>query len=209
MKQAALFLIIALAIAPLARATTPPGRSAIEITTGKGYIAPVGEVIKGDAKHIRDTQWIDFKIRPYPGLARWEAIGVQIGAHQSSDFTKTLLCSRIPSIAGRIYCGTAEDEARAGTHASAIYTGVHAEMIELLTKQPQTTLVFLGAGETAVQTITRPRQVLPYGSLEISYRFTQSFEARASIFISLAPTQSAYGETYGMSTPNLTLEYRY
>ena len=211
--------IIALLVFVLAAGSFSPARAAtqtsandplkhqrdmVEVSNGRGFVGQGSDVLGRGPHRMRTTNWVDLKFRPVPNYG-WQAIGIQVGAHQSDDLTKNLLCKKAPSIAGRVYCSTAESEYHAGPHFLALYGGINAEIIELAVGEPRPFRLHMGTGATRVQSITFRSSVLPYSSLEVSYRLREELQAKAGIFVGLIKDT----DELGVAAPAVSVEYRF
>ncbi|HLE01115.1 MAG TPA: hypothetical protein VJB59_12700 [Bdellovibrionota bacterium] len=179
-------------------------RETIEVSNGRGFVGQGSDVLGRGPHRMRTTNWVDLKFRPVPNYG-WQAIGIQVGAHQSDDLTKNFLCKKAASVAGRVYCSTAESEYHAGPHFLALYGGINAEIIELAVGEPRPFRLHMGTGATRVQSITFKSSVLPYSSLEVSYRLKKQLQAKAGVFVGLIKDT----DELGVAAPAVSVEYRF
>lgn len=179
-------------------------REFLEVSSGKGFVGTKDRLL-GGWRTVFTTGWVDVKIRPFTEQWQWESIGMHFGVHQSDDFTKNAACRVAPSIAGRIYCSTAGEEWEGGARFTAIYTGLQAELVELLRREPKPLQLYVSGGASLVQSVITPSSILPYSAFEVAYQVRRSVKAKAALYVSV-PRDS---NDIGVAAPEVSLEYRF
>lgn len=221
MSHAGFCLFLILALDPhgaFAGTPAPQGRSSAT-DAGLRDLAPPRswvEVIPRRAQtpsllHTVSTYWVDVKFRPLSGTYFWEAAGPQLGIHQSDDLTKAVACRNFPSIAGRRFCNGWEAQYREGARFVSVYGGVHAELSEILTRQPRPLQFHLGGGMARFQSAFLRSFFAPYFSLEGNWAVLQDFSIGFSAFLAFLDSWTAHSRltVVDVAAPSLSIEYKF
>jgi len=200
--RAAVFFSAIVVFMPQAHADQTSTRKVLDLSVGKGF---VGRKIQHRLifKQVHGVNWVEAKLRFLDGVPQMQAIGLQFGTQQTEEITKGTLCRTAPSIAGRIYCSTAESELNSGPQYTALYGGIQVELIELTTLEPRPLRAYVGAGMSRLQSTLMPSNVAPYASFEVLYESKKQFTAKAGLYVS--PTEDT--ETLGVAMPAVSVSY--
>ena len=179
-------------------------RNTVEVNAGRGFVGKAVDILGSGNGPIFTTNWISMKVRPFAALQS-EALGFQLGIQTSEDITKNTACRAMPEIAGRTFCSSNTTEYVNGPHFIALYSGIQAELIELISREPRPLQIYFGAGASTIQASAIDLTTVPYSSLEVSYLLRKQLQARAGLFVS-APHDF---NGVGVAAPEVTLEYRF
>ncbi|HAR41126.1 MAG TPA: hypothetical protein DCS07_00580 [Bdellovibrionales bacterium] len=177
-------------------------RKIVDLSVGKGF---VGRKIQRKllVRQIHGINWVEAKIRLLDSVPGLRAIGLQLGTQQTEEITKNTLCRTAPSIAGRIYCSTADSDLQGGPQYTALYAGIQTELIEMATLEPRPLRIYVGTGYSQIQSTTIPSNGTPYTSVEIVYESRRQFTAKAALYISPIDETSSLG----IAMPGLSVSY--
>lgn len=180
-------------------------KDSVEVDAGSGFIASADGFFSGTGRAYA-THWVDLKIRPFADQFQMQAVGLQVGTHQTQEMSQNIACRVAPSIAGRNFCSTSGSNYSAGLRFMAVYGGVHAEMVELMAREPKLLQIYLGAGASAVRSIlAQGPLVAPYSSIEIGYQVQKKLSAKAGLFMSMYDVAGALG----IAAPSISFEYKF